>query len=123
MKTLTSLTVITLTGVLLGASASVLAEGNQSGIYDARTKVVEFADLNVGNPNDAQVLLQRLQSAAEKTCYRVGWSQDRLGSDRARCEKSAYQDAVAQIDGHFNIDLEEIAGVAGHSNELASTNQ
>ena len=118
MKTLTSLTVITLTGVLLGASTNVLADGN---VYDARTKVVEFADLNVGNPNDAQVLLQRLQSAAEKTCYRVGWSQDRLGSDRARCEKSAYQDAVAQIDGHFNIDLEEIAGVEQHGNELAAS--
>ena len=121
MKTFANLIVITITGALLSASASVLAEGNQSGIYDARTKVVEFADLNVGNPNDAQVLLQRLQSAAEKTCYRVGWSQDRIGSDRARCEKSAYQDAVAQIDGHFNIDLEEIAGVTEHGNELAAS--
>ena len=118
MKTFANLIVITITGALFGASASVLADGN---VYDARTKVVEFADLNVGNPNDAQVLLQRLQSAAEKTCYRVGWSQDRLGSDRARCEKSAYQDAVAQIDGHFNIDLEEIAGVTEHGNELAAS--
>ena len=121
MKTFANLIVITITGALLSASASVLAEGNQSGIYDARTKVVEFADLNVGNPNDAQVLLQRLQSAAEKTCYRVGWSQDRLGSDRARCEKSAYKDAVAKIDGKFNIDLEEIASVAQHGNELAAS--
>ena len=118
MKTLTSLTVITLTGVLLGASTNVLADGN---VYDARTKVVEFADLDVGDPNDAQVLLQRLQSAAEKTCNRVMWSQDPVGSDRARCEKSAYQDAVAQIDGHFNIDLEEIAGVTQHGNELAAS--
>ena len=118
MKTLISLTVITLTGALLGASTNVLADGN---VYDARTKVVEFADLDVGNPNDAQVLLQRLQDAAEKTCNRVGWSQDPVGKDRARCEKSAYQDAVAQIDGHFNIDLEEIAGVTEHGNELAAS--
>ena len=118
MKTFANLIVITITGALLSASASVLADDN---VYDARTKVVEFADLNVGDPNDAQALLQRLQSAAEKTCYRVGWSQDRLGSDRARCEKSAYQDAVAQIDGHFNIDLEEIAGVTEHGNELAAS--
>ena len=121
MKTFANLIVITITGALLSASASVLAEGNQSGIYDARTKVVEFADLNVGNPNDAQVLLQRLQSAARNTCRRPDRSQDRLGSDRARCEKSAYQDAVAQIDGHFNIDLEEIAGVAQHGNEVAAS--
>ena len=120
MKTLTSYAVITITGALLCASASVLADGN---IYDARTKVIEFADLNVGDPNDAQVLLQRLQSAAEATCNRVRWSQDPVGSDRVRCEKSAYQDAVAQIDGQFNIDLEEIAGVEQHGNEVASTNQ
>jgi UrcA family protein len=118
MKTLTSFAVITITGALLSASASVLADGNA---YDARTKVVEFADLNVGNPNDAQVLLQRIQSAAEKTCNRARWSQDPVGSDRARCEKSAYQDAVAQIDGRFNIDLEGIAGVAQHGNELATS--
>jgi hypothetical protein len=71
--------------------------------------------------NDAQALLQRLQSAAEKACNRVMWSQDPIGTDRARCEKSAYQDAVARIDGQFNIDLEEIAGVAQHGNELAAS--
>ena len=118
MKTLTSYAVITVAGALLSASVSVLADGN---VYDARTKVIEFADLNVGDPNDAQVLLQRIQSAAENTCNRVRWSQDPTGNDRARCEKSAYQDAVAQIDGQFNIDLEEIAGVTQHGNEVAAS--
>jgi UrcA family protein len=118
MKTLTTLTVITLTGALLGSSTTVLADGN---VYDARTKVVEFADLNVGNPNDAQVLLQRIQNAAEETCNRFMWSQDPIGRDRARCEKSAYQDAVGQIDSQFNIDLEEIAGVSQEGHDLAST--
>jgi UrcA family protein len=109
---------MTITGALLSVSASVMADGN---VYDARTQVVEFADLNVGDPNDAQVLLQRLQGAARETCNRVGWSQDPIGSDRARCEKSAYRDAVAQIDGRFNIDLEEIAGIGRHGNELAAS--
>ena len=121
MKTLTTFIIVTLTGVLLGASASVLADGNQSGKYDVRTKVVKFADLDLANQSDAQALLQRLQSAARNTCKRSNGSMDPVGSDRARCQAAGYQDAVAQIDGHFNIDLEEIAGVTEHGNELAAS--
>jgi len=43
------------------------------------------------------------------------------GIDLNRCMESSYQDTVAQIDGHFNINLEEIAGVAQHGNELAAS--
>ena len=56
MKTLTSLAVITFTSVLFGASASVLAEGNQAGNNDVQTGVVQFGDLDLANPNDAQSL-------------------------------------------------------------------
>jgi len=121
MKTLTSLAVITFTSVLFGASASVLAEGNQAGNYDVQTKVVKFGDLDLVNPGDAQVLLQRLQSAAKNTCKRSDWSTDRFGSDRARCQKAGYKDAVAQIDNRYNINIEAIAGMTPQGDSLAAT--
>ena len=43
------------------------------------------------------------------------------GIDRNRCIKSSYQDTVAQIGSRYNIDLEEIAGVQEHGNEVAAS--
>ena len=120
MKTLTSLAIITFTSVLFGASTGVLAEDNEAGNYDVKTKVVEFGDLNLANPSDAQVLLQRLQSAAEHTCERSDLSTDRFGSDRARCRAAGYQDAVALIDNQFDIDIEAIAGVTPQEGKVAA---
>lgn len=121
MKTFTTLAVITITSALFGASTGVLAEGNQAGNYDEQTRVVKFGDLDLVNPTDAQVLLQRLQSAARHACERSDLSTDRFGSDRAQCRAAGYQDAVAQIDNQFDIDIEAIAGVTPQEGKVAAT--
>lgn len=71
---------------------------------------LEFSDLDLKKPADAQTLLQRLKVAAMRACRRNDDFRDlRQQQERSDCEALAYENALSAINAQRRVDVEQVA--------------
>jgi UrcA family protein len=80
------------------SAAAALFAGNGYAYADPMQKAVQYADLNLSNPDDASQLYARLERAAAVVCRTYeGFELSRKRMHEA-CEQEALSAAVAQVD-------------------------
>ena len=90
---------------------------------DGPVVTVNFADLNLANPTDADALLKRIHAAARKVCLHTnaGNSLPAL-KDRRLCQTESYDSGIAIINSQKGIDVEAIASRANTRRSVVEAN-
>jgi len=94
MKSIRALTHL---GASLVIAASCMSAVHAADAAGVPTKVVRFADLNIGTQQDAAELLRRINYAAQAVCPDP-YSESGIRANQARyCLKQAVQSAVRRV--------------------------
>ncbi len=100
--TFTSLTLILLTGGIVGVSPSALASPSPQGTVmltpdGLRTQLVRFGDLDLSNDAGSHALYRRIRAAAKRVCTTTDSRPGIRLLTEGQCQRAAVTDAVAAI--------------------------
>jgi UrcA family protein len=94
-------------------SCSAIAEHADAGkrfAYDQRRIVVEYHDLDLSNPAEARVFLDRIKTGVAKACERMPLGEGTsAGKDRQRCLQETETTSMASIKASLSIDAGALA--------------
>ncbi|MES2624791.1 MAG: UrcA family protein [Pseudomonadota bacterium] len=112
--------------VFAGSTISVLAADLASKVspdhaypIEVKTVMLNFSDLDLASPPDAQILLKKIHITARKVCKRANPGQ-RLEdmNDRKICLRDSYKNAVSSVNAKSGIDVVVVAGkIAGEATQ------
>jgi UrcA family protein len=89
--------VLMITALLVGCLAGT-AQATTTAAKTVPSEVVSYADLNIANHADAEILLQRVKAAARRVCTRSGvlvWLDSH--NPLQQCAKAATARAMADV--------------------------
>lgn len=110
MRLITTLATTLLLAGFQQAQAATPYEAVPASHRDSVALTLEFSDLDLRLPADAQKLLQRLKVAAMRACRRNDDFRDlRQQQERSDCEALAYENAVSHINARRRLDIEQVA--------------
>jgi UrcA family protein len=86
------------------------ADAGKGFAYDQRRIAVEYHDLDLTNPAEARVFLDRIKRGVAKACERMPLGEGTsAGKDRQRCLQETGTTSMASIKASLNIGAEALA--------------
>ncbi|MES2624790.1 MAG: UrcA family protein [Pseudomonadota bacterium] len=107
--------------ITAGFSTAVFADVAKSPLqsFDIKTRTVSFADLDLAEPTDAQMLIDRIRSTAKKVCRSAHTHLSvQEGKAMKICLNESYKNAILVINENRSMDVEAIAASSAVSREI-----
>ena len=99
--------------IVSGTTSAAFAEKvplNPFETLEVKTAMVSFADLDLANPADASIMLDRIDSTARKVCRgsKSAFAIQEMKEERL-CIAESYKSGIVAINAKKNVDIEAIA--------------
>ena len=116
----TAIALLIVTGITTVVHADELVS-DPFQIVDVKTATINFADLDLNNPADAQTLLDRINKTTRIVCQRIdtGTGLEEMKATRL-CFADSYKNGIVAINSKKNVDIEAIAARARESREVVT---